>query len=303
MGDPVKFWQGYDNWSQAEQAWDARAAELAGQLPLKTFRKNPNLPGIRPSTRRFLAWKSLSYLHRHDHSGKLRRYFWRHPLRHGVGLLKNLLRGRTHDRDGDFFLYGIADVADFVRRLEQPNAVLVVGFSYCHKPFECPAGRFTDQCSHDQNSPVCGQCFIGKAVHSLPEVRVIPLFITTVHYIGEQMIAARAAWPDHEVLFLITACELTLEMFGLVGCAVGLEGIGVRLDGQICNTMKAFAASEIGIKPGMAIVTEPTQARIMAILHAFADATNAETGNTEPGNAEPGNAQTARANIIATDRR
>ncbi len=146
MNDPVKFWQGYDSWSQAEQAWDARAAELAGQLPLKTFRKNPNLPGIRPNTRRFLAWKSLSYLHRHDHSGKLRRYFWRHPLRHGVGLLKNLLRGRAYGRDGDFFLYGITDVADFVRRLEQPNAVLVVGFSYCHKPFECPEGRFTDRC-------------------------------------------------------------------------------------------------------------------------------------------------------------
>lgn len=293
MGDPVKFWRGYDTWSQAEQAWDARSAELAGQLPLKTFRKNPNLPGIRPNTRRFLAWKSLSYLHRHDRSGKLRRYFWRHPLRHGVGLLKNLLRGRAYGRDGDFFLYGIADVADFVRRLEQPNAVLVVGFSYCHKPFECPEGRFTDRCSHDQDSPVCGQCFIGKAVHSLPDVRVIPLFITTVHYIGEQMIAARAAWPGHEVLFLITACELTLEMFGLVGCAVGLEGIGVRLDGQICNTMKAFAASEIGIKPGMAMVTEPTQARIMAILHAFAEATE-----VAPGNAKP-----ARANIIATDRR
>lgn len=292
MGDPVKFWRGYDSWSQAEQAWDARAAEFAGQLPLKTFRKNPKLPGIRPNTRRFLAWKSLSYLHRHDRSGKLRRYFWRHPLRHGVGLLKNLLRGRTYDRDGDFFLYGIADVADFVRRLEQPNAVLVVGFSYCHKPFECPEGRFTDQCSHDPNSPVCGQCFIGKAVHSLPEVRVIPLFITTVHYIGEQMIAARAVWPGHDVLFLIIACELTLEMFGLVGCAVGLEGIGVRLDGQICNTMKAFAASETGIKPGMAIVTEPTQARIMAILHAFADA-----AAVEPGNARP-----ARTNIIATDR-
>jgi hypothetical protein len=65
------------------------------------------------------------------------------------------------------------------------------------------------------------------------------------------------------------------------------------LDGQICNTMKAFAASEIGIKPGMAMVTAPTQARIMAILHAFAEA-----AEVAPGNAKP-----ARANIIATDRR
>ncbi|MGK2914266.1 MAG: hypothetical protein ACSLE5_07400 [Porticoccaceae bacterium] len=295
MTTPVKFWQRYDSWADAEKAWDARADGLAEQLPLKTFKKNPNLPGIRRNTRRFLPWKSLSYLHRHDHSGKLRRYFWRHPLRHGIGLVKNLLRGQSYRRDGDFFLYDIADVAEFVHRLEQPNAVLVVGFSYCHKPFECPAGRFTDQCIHDQSSPVCGQCFIGKAVHSLPEVRVIPLFITTVHYIGEKMIEARAAWPGRDVLFLITACELTLEMFGLVGCAVGLEGVGVRLDGQICNTMKAFAASEIGIKPGMAIVTEPTQARMMAIFRAFAQAAGADPGAVRTGVGE-------RPEIIASDR-
>lgn len=301
MGDPVKFWQGHDDWSRAEAAWDERAAALARQKPLKTFRKNPDLPGIRAGTRRFLAWKSLSYLHRHDHSGKLRRYFWRHPLRHGFGLLKTLLRGRTYRRDGDFFMYGLADTEAFVRRLQQPNAVLVLGFSYCHKPFECPAGRFTDQCSHARDNPVCGQCFIGKALHSLPDMRVIPLFITTVHYIGEQMLAARAAWPGRDLLFLITACELTLEMFGLVGRAVGLEGIGVRLDGQICNTMKAFAASEVGIKPGLAIVTEPTQARMMNILHAFHDAARNLPPSAPPS--APHSAPPGRAALIATDRR
>lgn len=298
MSDPVKFWQQHDEWSAAERAWDERAARLAAEVPLRTFKKNPNLPGIRARTRRFLPFKSLHYLHMHDYAGDLERYFWRYPFKHGYGLLKNFLRGRTYRRDGDFFLFGIKDEAEFKRRLQSDKSVLVVGFSYCHKPFECPEGRFTDSCIHDQDNPVCGQCFIGKAVHSLPDDRVVPLFITTVHYIGEKMVEVRTKWPGYDQLFLITACELTLEMFGLMGGAVGFAGIGVRLDGQICNTMKAFEASEIGIKPGMAIVTDPTQARMMAIFQALAAANRDEYPNKPSPKSQ---ARPARPDIIATD--
>lgn len=269
MKNQVKFWQGHADWREAEQAWNARAEKLAADTPLKTFKKNPNLPGIRTKTRKNLAWKTLSYLHHHDYSGKLGSYFWQRPLKHGAGLLAALLKPKSYRRDGDFFLYGLRNLAEFEKQLDAPDTVLVVGFSYCHKPFECPEGRFTDACSHNPEHPVCGQCFIGKCVHSLPETQVVPLFITTVHYIGEKMIEARQNWPQHNVLFVITACELTLEMFGKIGVAVDLQGIGVRLDGQICNTMKAFEASEIGIKPGMAIVTDKTQGRMMELFRQF----------------------------------
>ena len=176
--DQVRFWQGHDDWSEAEQAWDARAEKLAADRPLKTFKKNPQLPGIRTKTRKNLSWKTLSYLHHHDYSGKLGSYFWQRPLKHGLGLLAALLKRHSYRRDGDFFLYGLKKLAEFEAQLDAPDTVLVVGFSYCHKPFECPAGRFTDACSHDAISPVCGQCFIGKCVHSLPDTQVVPPFIT-----------------------------------------------------------------------------------------------------------------------------
>ncbi len=269
MKNTVKFWQRHDDWHEAEKAWDARAEKLATDSPLKTFKKNPRLPGIRTKTRKNLSWKTLSYLHYHDYSGKLGRYFWQRPIKHGMGLLVALLKRHSYRRDGDFFLYSLKNLAEFKDLLDAPNTVLVVGFSYCHKPFECPSGRFTDACIHDADSPVCGQCFIGKCVHSLPDTQVVPLFITTVHYIGEKMIEAQKNWPDHKVVFMITACELTLEMFGKIGVAVDLQGVGVRLDGQICNTMKAFEASEIGIKPGMAIVEDETQHRMMELFSQF----------------------------------
>ena len=65
---------------------------------------------------------------------------------------------------------------------------------------------------------------------------------------------------------MITACELTLEMFGDWGNSIRVRGIGVRLDGQICNTMRAFEASEKGIKPGLAIVLDATQKRMLELI-------------------------------------
>jgi hypothetical protein len=307
MNDSVKFWhhdspqaeQGDDNWRKAEQGWDRRAAQLAKEVPLRTFKKNPNLPGIRKKARKNLSWNTLSYIHKHDYSGKLGRHFWQRPIKHGWNLVKTLLQDHSYRRDGDFFLYHLRNTDEFKSRLVDPNTVLVVGFSYCHKPFECPSGRFTDACVHDINSAVCGQCFIGKCVSSLPDARVVPLFITTVHYIGEKMIEAEENWPHHNVLFLITACELTLEMFGKLGNAVGLQGIGVRLDGQICNTMRAFEASEVGIKPGMAIVIDDTKTRMMDLFQLFSESAEFSDPPTEANAADSSG---VRRHIIATDK-
>ena len=154
---------------------------------------------------------------------------------------------------------------EFKKVASIPDTLFVIGFSYCHKPFECPSGRFTAECIHP-NHPVCSQCFIGKAVHALPDKDVIPLFIPTIHYIGEKIFDIVHANPDKKVIFLITACEMTLEMFGDWGNMVDIQGIGIRLDGRICNTMKAFELSEIGIKPGLTVVRQETQEKILEIL-------------------------------------
>ncbi|MCB1213054.1 MAG: hypothetical protein KDK40_02025, partial [Chlamydiia bacterium] len=65
-----------------------------------------------------------------------------------------------------------------------------------------------------------------------------------------------------------TACEMTLRMFADWGNMVGIRGIGVRLDGRICNTMAAFDLSERGIKPGLTVVLEETQRRILQLLRS-----------------------------------
>lgn len=82
------------------------------------------------------------------------------------GRFKIDFKKKPYLREGDFFYYGVKTEKEFKQLLKDPKTLLVLGFSYCHKPFECPSGRFTDACIHDQENLACQQCFIGKAVHA-----------------------------------------------------------------------------------------------------------------------------------------
>ena len=103
-------------------------------------------------------------------------------------------------------------------------------------------------------------------MNALPPGDIRTLFIPTIHYIGEKMFQLTEENPAKQIVFLITACEMTLEMFGDWGNMVGARGIGVRLDGRICNTMKAFELSERGVKPGLTVVLPETQKQILSLV-------------------------------------
>jgi hypothetical protein len=262
----MNFWDQYNSWEEAENEWDNGAERSAQQTPMKKLRVLPQMPGITAETAKGLKWKSLKYLVSHDNEGEIRRGFLKHPLRYGARYLNSLVKKKSYKRDGDFFLYGLSSVEDFEAKVIQQNSLLIAGFSYCQKPHECPSGRFTDSCIRDPEHPVCRQCDIGKVLHALPQQRVVPLLIPTVHYIGGKIFEIVQNNPEKEVIFLITACEMTLEMFGDWGNMTGVTGIGVRLDGRICNTMKAFKLSEKGVKPGLTVTTPETQSRILRLV-------------------------------------
>lgn len=221
----------------------------------------PKIPGITKKTARFLKLKSAWYLLTHDTEKLFLRYVLKHPVRYLPPLVKSFFKKHTFTIDKDFYLYNIKEPVEVL----QEHGVFVLGFSYCQKPLNCPSGRFTDTCIHDSSHPVCKQCFICQACETAPPKTRL-LFIPTVHYIGEKLLELREIYPAKDITFLITACELTLKMFADWGNMAGLRGIGVRLDGRICNTMKAFELSEKGIKPGRTIVLDDTQKRILFLL-------------------------------------
>lgn len=271
-GGKFRLWDEGALWQTAESRWD-RGAERARQLqPLRGLKSLPAMPGLTKETARHLRLKSLLYMVGHDRHFSVLRKALRHPFRHFKNYLKSLRRKKAHVREGDFYLYGYLRSEEFSRELADDSALLIAGFSYCHKPHECPSGRFTTECIADPENAICRQCFIGKMVNALPENRAIPLFITTVHYIGEQVLEILNRHPGKRVVFLITACEMTLEMFGDWGNMAGIRGIGVRLDGRICNTMRAFALSERGIKPGLTLVMPETQRRMLDLIRRWREA-------------------------------
>lgn len=266
MTKKLKVWNPQTTWEQSELEWDSKVKEASLETPLKGLGKLPNMVGITKETARYLKWKSLKWMISKDHLREIRNGFLKHPFKYGWAFIKSCFKTKPYKKDGDFFYYGVDNLDQFKESLKEVNTLLVVGFSYCHKPFECPSGRFTSECVHDASHPVCRQCFIGKAIHALPEKKVIPLIIPTIHYVGGQIFKIVHQNPSQKVLFMITACEMTLEMFGDWGNMVNIKGIGVRLDGRICNTMKAFELSEMGIKPGLTVVLESTQRKVMDLI-------------------------------------
>lgn len=274
VGEKLKMWKAHGSWDEAEKKWDSGVEKAAKKRPLKKLRSLPKMLGITPDTARHLKWKSFKWMLLQDHEKKIWHGFFTHPFKYGWAYLKSVFRKKSWQKKGDFFLYGVKTVEEFETLIENPNSVLVVGFSYCHKPFECPSGRFSSKCIHDPDHPVCRQCFIGKAMNALPENQVIPLIIPTVHYIGGKMFEIVEKHPNKIILFLITACEMTLEMFGDWGNMLGIKGIGVRLNGRICNTMEAFVLSENGVKPGLTVVQEDTQKKLMEMIRHRRDHTS-----------------------------
>jgi len=260
-----KHFDQYTSFSKAEKEWDKKADQAKKSNPLKVLKNNPKMPGITKSTARFLKVKSLYYMIKDDH-GRTFPFIKKKPFTYAFSLLLSYLKKKPFIQEGDFYLYGIKSIDEFEKKLSDENTFFLLGFSYCHKPVECPSGRFTDQCIHDTQNPVCKQCFIGKSIHACTEKNTKVVIIPTVHYIGQKVFETLEKQKDKEVIFLITACEMTLKMFADFGNMVKVKGIGVRLDGRICNTMKAFELSERGIKPGLTVVLKDTQKKFLHFL-------------------------------------
>lgn len=268
MNSKLKLWDQQKDWDKAELVWNDRAEQSSRSNPLKTLKTLPNMPGITPDTAKNLKWKAFKWMVAKDAKRKILKGVLHRPFKYIYNYLKSCFQKKPYTRKGDFFLYGLKSLEEFENLIKDSNTLFVMGFSYCHKPFECPSGRFSSDCIYDENHPVCQQCFIGKCIHASPS-ETVPLLIPTIHYVGERIFEIVHSNPSKNVVFLITACEMTLEMFGDFGNMVGIKGVGVRLDGRICNTMEAFRLSEEGIKPGLTVVLESTQKKMLEVLRIY----------------------------------
>lgn len=254
------------SYEDKKQQWEANEQALKKLQLLKRPKKNPKMLGIEAQTARGLRFKALKYLLSHDQEFRVLFSILKRPVYHSFRYLRSLF-SKGYKEEGDLFFYGVKDFDSFKKRARQEETKILLGFSYCQKPLECPSGRFTEQCELNRSSPICAQCPIGKAICLSPKDKVQPLLIKTVHHVGDELIKFQKQHPQS--LFLITACEMTLKMFANFGYMVGGCGIGLRLQGRICNTLRAFELSEKGIKPGLTWLEREPEERLHELLQSL----------------------------------
>lgn len=270
MTDKLKLINQAPNPLKLEKEWDQQSEQAKALKPNRIPKNLPKMPGIAPETKKGLKWKALKYLILHDPKLRVfRKHILKRPFFHFKNYIKSLFSKKPYERIHDFFYYGIKNDLQFYQELNKPNTHFVIGFSYCEKPLECPSGRFNDECANQTSNPVCQQCLISKVRQLLPKKDTTLLIIPTIHYIGEKLFEVHKQHKDKNIVFLITACELSLEMFGDWGKMAGFKGIGVRLDGRICNTMRAFELSEKGIKPGLTLLLEKTEKQFLEYVRTW----------------------------------
>ncbi|SPN73842.1 hypothetical protein C10C_0695 [Chlamydia serpentis] len=214
----------------------------------------PNIPYITKATMKGLRIKTLAYLASLKDARQLVYYFLKDP-RSCVRLARALLVPKEALQKGNLFFYNCNTVNDLIEELNCPNRKLLIGFSYCQKPKRCPKGRFNDACQYDPTNPICTSCSIGTMM-CLNVYRYDIVIIPTFIDIAKHLYALKKRYPKDQILFAVTACELSLKMFGDYASVMNLKGVGIRLTGRICNTFKAFKLAERGIKPGVTILEE-----------------------------------------------
>lgn len=262
----TKFWNRYRSWKEAEEAWEKKAQVYRTSHPLKVPARSPHIPGITEETKKHLRLKTLKYLLTHDKEALFRRFFCKRPVKYIFAYLRSVLKRKPFSQEGDFCFFGLKDAAAFQTAKDDPDSLLIVGFSFCQKPLECPDGRFNPSCRFDPDHTVCRQCFIGKVRNALPEERTLSVIIPTVYDIGRTLFETIEQFPQKKIIFLITACELSLAMFADFGLMAGVQGVGVRLSGRICNTLRAFTLAEKGTKPGLTALSPEAEKGILEVL-------------------------------------
>lgn len=253
--------------------WIQHRTQQARKRPLKQTGVRPKIPG-RVESLRWLRWKSLWYMFAHDTHWSLTRHMLARPVRHLFGWLRSFVQKRPFHKEGDFYYYQTTP-QQLGQLLRDPTRHLLVGLSYCHKPLECPEGRFNSRCV-PQSGGVCAQCPVGalkQMSHSLTLV-IVP----TAHAIGAALFAHLERYP--RALYLISACPLCLEMLADWGNMTGVPGVGVALTGRICNTWRSFTLSEEGVKPGRTDLHDATLATLWQWIRVYQAARDAvdETG-------------------------
>ncbi|NGX56451.1 MAG: hypothetical protein K1060chlam5_00694 [Candidatus Anoxychlamydiales bacterium] len=261
----MKYFDKFESFKKAEDSWDKKAKELSRIKALKT-QSNPKNTAILEKENIFLRLKSLFYILKTDKNKKLLKYFLKSPISYSFNLLSSYFLKKPYTYQNDIYFFNIKDEKELNKLLIQKNTILIVGFSYCHKPFECPSMRFSKDCKYDYSNDICAQCFIGKCINTISDPSAIFLNILDINHIGEKLFEIKNSNPNKKIIYILTACTLSIKMFADLSNMLKIKGISIPLDGRVCVNFKNFHLAEIGIKKNITSVREFHKKKILEFL-------------------------------------
>lgn len=165
--------------------------------------------------------------------------FLKSPFVYTYRYLSSLFFSKRKEEDG-VFLFGINSLSEFKTLLNDEKIPLLLGFSYCQKPMNCPAPRFSERCLGKS----CGKCLISRYINIKNSYL---LSITTVNYLGKKIYEIMRENPS-QIIFIISACKVAISMFEDLSKMLNLKGIALPLEGGVCDSYSSFLSAEKGEK-------------------------------------------------------
>ena len=178
--------------------------------------------------------KALLYLIRNDKK-LFFNFFFKNPFIYSFRYLKSLVFYKRKTEKGAY-LFGVATLSEFKNLLKDEKIPLILGFSYCQKPKNCKAPRFSSHCLGSK----CSKCLISKYISRR---NVYSISIPTVNYLGQQIYEIIKKKPS-QVIFIITACDFAISMFENLSMILNLKGLALPLEGDVCTSFSSFVSSE-----------------------------------------------------------
>lgn len=240
----MKFWENFSSFELANQAWDKKQALLENKKPLKKVLFDPR---IKISFSNFTRIKSLLYLLQKDKKLKLIKFFIKKPLFYLHNLLKSYFSKAPYIVEDNVFLFNLSNFKELKKITDNKDNLFIFGLSYCQKPIECPKKRFSSECIHDYENDICAQCFIGKCSNAINNNDII-LVIPDIYFFSETIIELINKNPEKQIIFVISACELSIKMYSDLANMLKIKGLGLKLSSRVCTNFKSFTYAEKGQK-------------------------------------------------------
>ena len=144
----MNFFNKFSSFNKAIKACDNKV----------TSKKNNKILNVKTEKKNYLSiktrLKACFYLISKDKRNFLKKHFFKNPFLYSYRLFLSIIKRSSFYKNQDYYYFNLINYNDLRKKLSNKSSILILGFSYCHKPFNFPSKRFTDKCIKEHNNQI-----------------------------------------------------------------------------------------------------------------------------------------------------